>query len=108
MKFAIYTLGCKVNQYETQAMETVLQGHAVGAEVDAAVLHLQHGPGAALQPSGGRRAAKLDNLCPHFHLSMQSGCDATLKRMNRKYDTARFYQSVCLLREHFQSPTSSR
>ena len=51
-----------------------------------------------------RRAAKLDNLCPHFHLSMQSGCDATLKRMNRKYDTARFFESVCLLREHFQSP----
>ena len=51
-----------------------------------------------------QRAAKLDNLCPHFHLSMQSGCDATLRRMNRKYDTARFFESVCLLREHFQSP----
>ena len=51
-----------------------------------------------------RRAGKLDNLCPHFHLSMQSGCDATLRRMNRKYDTARFFESVCLLREHFQSP----
>ncbi len=50
------------------------------------------------------RAAKLKNLCPHFHLSMQSGCDATLKRMNRKYDTARFFESVCLLREHFQCP----
>ena len=34
-----------------------------------------------------RRAAALPNLCPHFHLSMQSGCDATLQRMNRKYDT---------------------
>ncbi len=51
-----------------------------------------------------QRAAKLDNLCPHFHLSMQSGCDATLKRMNRKYDTARFFESVGLLREHFQNP----
>ena len=50
------------------------------------------------------RAAKLKNLCPHFHLSMQSGCDATLKRMNRKYDTARFYQSVALLRQHFDAP----
>ena len=50
------------------------------------------------------RAAKLDNLCPHFHLSMQSGCDATLKRMNRKYDTARFYESVDLLRKHFDCP----
>ena len=51
-----------------------------------------------------RRAAALPNLCPHFHLSLQSGCDATLKRMNRKYDTARFRQSVELLREHFDDP----
>ncbi len=41
------------------------------------------------------------NLCPHFHLSMQSGCDETLSRMNRKYDTERFYLSVSLLREYF-------
>ena len=39
-----------------------------------------------------------DNLCPQFHLSLQSGCDATLKRMNRKYDMARYEQSVALLR----------
>ena len=51
-----------------------------------------------------RRAAKLPNLCPHFHLSLQSGCDATLKRMNRRYDTARFYQSVQLLNESFDRP----
>jgi len=51
-----------------------------------------------------RRAAKLPNLCPHFHLSMQSGCDAVLKRMNRKYDTARYYQSVELLRVFFEDP----
>ena len=50
------------------------------------------------------RAARLDNLCPHFHLSMQSGCDATLARLNRRYDTARFYQSVELLRKHFDAP----
>lgn len=41
------------------------------------------------------------NLCPHFHLSMQSGCDETLSRMHRKYDTERFYLSVSLLREYF-------
>ena len=41
------------------------------------------------------------NLCPQFHLSMQSGCDSVLARMKRKYDTARFYESVCLLKEAF-------
>ena len=51
-----------------------------------------------------RRAAQLPNLCPHFHLSMQSGCDDTLRRMNRKYDTARFYESVSLLRQYFDRP----
>ena len=51
-----------------------------------------------------RRAAALPNLCPHFHLSLQSGCDATLHRMNRRYDTARFRQSVDLLRQYFDHP----
>ena len=41
------------------------------------------------------------NLCPQFHLSMQSGCDTVLQRMCRKYDTARYYQSLQLLREYF-------
>ena len=50
------------------------------------------------------RAAKLPNLCPHFHLSMQSGCDSVLARMNRKYDTARYYQSVALLNRFFDRP----
>ena len=51
-----------------------------------------------------RRAAALPDLCPQFHLSMQSGCDATLKRMNRKYDTARFARSVALLNQYFDHP----
>jgi len=51
-----------------------------------------------------RRAAKLPQLCPQFHLSMQSGCDETLKRMNRKYDTARYLQSVELLNRYFDHP----
>ena len=51
-----------------------------------------------------RRAAKLPNLCPHFHLSLQSGCDATLARMKRRYDTARYRQSVDLLRAFFHRP----
>ena len=51
-----------------------------------------------------RRAVALGNLCPHFHLSMQSGCDGTLRRMNRKYDTNRYIQSVELLNVYFGRP----
>ena len=51
-----------------------------------------------------RRASKLPNLCPHFHLSMQSGCDDTLRRMNRKYDAARYKESVELLNVYFDHP----
>jgi len=43
----------------------------------------------------------LPNLCPQFHLSMQSGCDTVLERMKRKYDTARYLQSVELLYQYF-------
>ena len=45
--------------------------------------------------------SKLPNLCPQFHLSMQSGCDSVLQRMKRKYDTARYLQSVELLKKTF-------
>ena len=48
-----------------------------------------------------RRLSALPNLCPQFHLSMQSGSDTVLQRMKRKYDTARYYESVCLLRKFF-------
>ena len=47
------------------------------------------------------RLCKLENLCPQFHLSMQSGCDTVLQRMKRKYDTARYYESVALLNTYF-------
>ena len=47
------------------------------------------------------RLKKYENLCPQFHLSMQSGCDTVLARMKRKYDTARYLESVELLKAHF-------
>ena len=47
------------------------------------------------------RMKKYHNLCPQFHLSLQSGCDTVLKRMKRKYDTARYFESVALLNRHF-------
>ena len=48
-----------------------------------------------------RRLSALPNLCNQFHLSMQSGCDTVLQRMKRKYDTARYYESVRLLKTYF-------
>lgn len=48
-----------------------------------------------------RRLAKCKKICPHFHLSLQSGCDETLKRMNRRYNVDEYYKGVELLREYF-------
>lgn len=48
--------------------------------------------------------AGLPKMCPHFHLSLQSGCDATLKRMNRRYTTGEYYEKCELLRKYFDHP----
>lgn len=48
-----------------------------------------------------KRLSKLEKICPHFHLSLQSGCDETLKRMNRKYTTKKYKEAVDLLRSYF-------
>ena len=50
------------------------------------------------------RLSKVDKICPHFHLSLQSGSDSVLKRMNRKYTTEEYYNSCILLREYFNEP----
>ena len=51
-----------------------------------------------------KRLAAIDKLCPHFHLSLQSGCDSVLKRMNRHYTAEEFKEGVRLLREVFDRP----
>lgn len=51
------------------------------------------------------RLSKLEKVCPHFHLSLQSGCDNTLKRMNRKYNTQEFDNGVNIIRKYYQNPT---
>ena len=51
-----------------------------------------------------RELCKLSKVCPHFHLSLQSGCDETLKRMNRHYTTGEYYEKVNILREIFNNP----
>lgn len=50
------------------------------------------------------RLAAIPKLCPHFHLSLQSGCDSTLRRMNRKYTAGEYYESVEYLRRAFDRP----
>lgn len=48
--------------------------------------------------------AELPKICPHFHLSLQSGCDDTLKRMNRRYTSEEYYEKCMLLRKYFTRP----
>lgn len=48
--------------------------------------------------------SQIEKICPHFHLSLQSGCNATLKRMNRAYTTEEFYKSCGYLRKYFSHP----
>ncbi len=48
-----------------------------------------------------KRLSLIPTFMPHFHLSLQSGCDSVLARMKRKYNTKMFYEKLCLLREHF-------
>ena len=52
-----------------------------------------------------RECSAISSICPQFHLSLQSGCDRTLKRMKRKYDTASYAAIVTSLREHFDHPS---
>ena len=51
-----------------------------------------------------KELSTMKKVCNHFHISLQSGCDETLKRMNRKYTTDEYFESVCLLRKYFDNP----
>lgn len=51
-----------------------------------------------------KRLSELPKICPHFHLSLQSGCDTVLSRMNRRYDTAEYEVGCALLRRYFEHP----
>ncbi len=51
-----------------------------------------------------RELSEIPGICPHFHLSLQSGCDETLRRMNRKYTTGEYLEKVEILRKYFDNP----
>ena len=54
--------------------------------------------------SFAKRLSELPKICPHFHLSLQSGCDSVLERMNRRYTCTEFAEGVRILREYFEHP----
>ena len=82
-----------------EAIEAICQGLSPDTRVRLGSLEPR-----TITPDFCRRAAALPNLCPHFHLSMQSGCDTVLARMNRKYDSNRYYESVKFLHEVYDRP----
>ena len=82
-----------------EAIEAICQGLSPDTRVRLGSLEPR-----TITPDFCRRAAALPNLCPHFHLSMQSGCDTVLARMNRKYDSKRYYESVKFLHEVYDRP----
>ena len=84
---------------EKPGLDVLLQ--ALSAAVPEMRLRLGSLEPRIITPQFCQTIKALPNLCPHFHLSMQSGCDSVLKRMKRKYDTARYLESVRLLNETF-------
>lgn len=60
-------------------------------------------PGIVTEEFAGELAS-MPKFCPHFHLSLQSGCDATLKRMNRRYTSGEYYEKCRILRKYFENP----
>ena len=82
-----------------EAIEAICQGLSPDTRVRLGSLEPR-----TITPDFCRRAAALPNLCPHFHLSIQSGCDTVLARMNRKYDSNRYYESVKFLHEVYDRP----
>ena len=74
---------------------------AVAKAAPEARIHLGSLEPTVVTESFCETLTSLGNVCRHFHLSLQSGCDDTLARMRRKYDTAQFYEACCLLRRYF-------
>ena len=100
----IVVTGIEISSYGKERKDGTSLIDALDAIADAAPgvrLHLGSLEPRTITEEFCSRLEALPELCSHFHLSLQSGCDATLKRMRRRYETARFLESVELLRQHF-------
>ena len=97
--------GIHLSSYGTDTGESLLHLIQEIAEIEG-ICRIRLGslePGIVTEKFA-RGLSKIEKLCPHFHLSLQSGCDATLRRMNRKYSTAEYEKSCDLLRRYFAHP----
>ena len=98
----IVLTGIEISAYGADLPDTPDLGQLIAALCEAAPtarLRLGSLEPRTVTPEFAALCARYPNLCPHFHLSLQSGCDKTLRAMGRRYDSARFAQSCRLLRE---------
>ena len=100
----IVITGIEISSYgldleEKPSLSDLLDG--VCAAAPGARIRLGSLEPRTVTPEWAERAALNKNLCPHFHLSLQSGCDKILKAMGRRYDTERFLLSCEILRKYF-------
>ncbi|MGN1001804.1 MAG: tRNA (N(6)-L-threonylcarbamoyladenosine(37)-C(2))-methylthiotransferase MtaB [Oscillospiraceae bacterium] len=100
----IVVTGIEISSYGKDLRDGSSLGGVIAAIAGAAPgvrIHLGSLEPTVIDENFCRTLADCGSVCPHFHLSLQSGCDRTLKAMNRKYDTARFFASAELLRRFF-------
>ncbi|MBE6949489.1 MAG: tRNA (N(6)-L-threonylcarbamoyladenosine(37)-C(2))-methylthiotransferase MtaB [Ruminococcaceae bacterium] len=100
----IMITGIEIASYGKDLKTGVTLADAIVAVAEAAPdvrLHLGSLEPRVITDDFCKKLVSVSSICPHFHLSLQSGCDTVLQRMKRKYDTARFYESVELLRKYF-------
>lgn len=97
--------GIHLSSYGTDHGETLLELIKRVHEVEG-IRRIRLGslePGIITEEFVGELAG-MEKVCPHFHLSLQSGCDETLKRMNRRYDTAQYEKKCGLIRSYYEHP----
>lgn len=97
--------GIHLSSYGTDTGDSLLQLIAKVHEVDG-IQRIRLGslePGIVTEEFASALAG-MEKICPHFHLSLQSGCDCVLQRMNRRYSTAEFEERCKILRKYLKDP----